>query len=233
MNEKLTCEERIDAQMESTIEEVTRRLKLYKGELKKPVEDQYRLIVDCDERGEVAVSVYAIDEEGEDEKEPIWRLPKMSWDEAENYDGSDLFDPTDTYDVLQYLIGNNFVEKNSTLLEAGDEVEMEAVDEEQEGSLSEYGLCFDYVAPGTFEDQEDGYFRWQLSWGGPSDEFRFYASQTRNGWEAFKVEYWFMDWYDGARRTLYSDDKATLLEVFQMFDDLGATEVEYERSLEE
>ena len=41
------------------------------------------------------------------------------------------------------------------------------------GSLADYGLCFDYVAPETFGDQSQAYFRYQLSWGGPSDEFRF------------------------------------------------------------
>lgn len=56
------------------------------------------------------------------------------------------------------------------------------------------GLCFDYVEPNTFDDQEQGYHRWQLSWGGPSDEFRLLPSG--------KVEYWFMDWYDGAKRII-------------------------------
>lgn len=27
------------------------------------------------------------------------------------------------------------------------------------GSLAEYSLCFDYVAPGTFDDQAEAYFR--------------------------------------------------------------------------
>ena len=31
-------------------------------------------------------------------------------------------------------------------------------------------LSFDYVAPHTFNDQPEGYWRWQFSWGGPSDE---------------------------------------------------------------
>ena len=33
-------------------------------------------------------------------------------------------------------------------------------------------LCFDYVKPHSFKDQVEGYWRMQLSWGGPSDELR-------------------------------------------------------------
>jgi len=33
------------------------------------------------------------------------------------------------------------------------------------GTMAGYGLCFDYIAPGTFDDQAEGYFRYQLSCG--------------------------------------------------------------------
>jgi len=58
------------------------------------------------------------------------------------------------------------------------------------GKLDEYGLCFDYVDAGTFENQKRGYKRWQLSWGGPSEEFRIYEDGS--------MEFWYMDWFDGA-----------------------------------
>ena len=32
-------------------------------------------------------------------------------------------------------------------------------DVEDLGNIYEYGLCFDYVAPDTFGDQSEGYFR--------------------------------------------------------------------------
>lgn len=67
--------------------------------------------------------------------------------------------------------------------------------EEAETELNEYGLCFDYVEPNTFEDQERGYLRWQLSWGGPSDEFRFFIDEQGGNTD---IEYCFMDWFDGA-----------------------------------
>lgn len=62
--------------------------------------------------------------------------------------------------------------------------------EEYEDERYDYGLSFDYVAAHTFDDQPEGYWRYQLSWGGPSDELRFY----RDG----SAQYWFMDWFDGA-----------------------------------
>jgi hypothetical protein len=46
--------------------------------------------------------------------------------------------------------------------------------EETLEEYSNYGLSLDFVEPFTFDDQEEGYLRYQLSWGGPSDELRFY-----------------------------------------------------------
>ena len=57
-------------------------------------------------------------------------------------------------------------------------------------------LCFDYVEPHTFNDQPEGYWRWQFSWGGPSDELRGFVNEHG---ELHRVEYWFMDWMDGAK----------------------------------
>jgi hypothetical protein len=61
------------------------------------------------------------------------------------------------------------------------------------------GLCFDYVDPNTFTNQKEGYWRWQLSWGGPGDEFRIYVNPDKS---VHRIEYWYMDWYDGAKVTL-------------------------------
>jgi hypothetical protein len=58
------------------------------------------------------------------------------------------------------------------------------------------GLGFDYVEPHTFTDQLEGYWRWQFSWGGPSDELRAYVNEHK---EIHRLEYWFMDWMDGAK----------------------------------
>ena len=61
------------------------------------------------------------------------------------------------------------------------------------------GLGFDYVEPHTFEHQLEGYWRWQFSWGGPSDELRAYINKDNS---IHRLEYWFMDWMDGAKLEL-------------------------------
>ena len=61
------------------------------------------------------------------------------------------------------------------------------------------GLSFDYVEPHTFTDQLEGYWRWQFSWGGPSDELRAFVNENK---EIHRLEYWFMDWMDGAKLAL-------------------------------
>jgi len=60
-------------------------------------------------------------------------------------------------------------------------------------------LGFDYVEPHTFTDQLEGYWRWQFSWGGPSDELRAFVNENK---EIHRLEYWFMDWMDGAKLEL-------------------------------
>jgi len=76
-------------------------------------------------------------------------------------------------------------------------------------------LSWDYVEPGTFEDQEEGYYRLQLSWGGPSDEFRIYT--IADTLEIDVIEYWYMDWFDGASINVMPDTLSW--DVCQMFLD--------------
>lgn len=83
---------------------------------------------------------------------------------------------------------------------------------EHETNLYEYGLEFSWVAPGTFTDQEHGYWRYLISYGGPSDEFRIYAPNKQE--LPWKIEYWFLDWFDGAHIVLANDDLAFMRELF-------------------
>lgn len=101
------------------------------------------------------------------------------------------------------------------------------------GNFNEHGLSFDYVAPGTFKGQRRGYFRYQISWGGPSDEFRFYAEGRGYHWSLDRIEYVFLNWYDGAKRTLTGDNLALLTEIFNDFADCGSCEVEFARANDE
>ena len=75
---------------------------------------------------------------------------------------------------------------------------MNAEDEETQEEFYNYGLCVDMVSVGTFRDQNEPYLRYQISYGGPSEELRFYQNGT--------VEFWFLDWYDGAHKIITSLD---------------------------
>lgn len=71
---------------------------------------------------------------------------------------------------------------------------------EETGPLSEYGLSFDYVELGTWDDQDEDYYRYQFSWGGPSDELRIY--------EDGRIEYVFLDWFCGVGFDVSDEDWA-------------------------
>ena len=89
------------------------------------------------------------------------------------------------------------------------------------GKFNEYGLGFDYVEAETFDDQLEGYFRYQLSYGGPSDEFRVYAKYdyTSHSISIYRVEYWFLDWFDGANREVTNNE--LMNEIWDYFIDIG------------
>ena len=73
--------------------------------------------------------------------------------------------------------------------------------------VNQSGLCFDRVEAGTFKDQRAAYWRWQLSWGGPSEEFRLFD----NG----DLEYWYMDWFDGACVKVQDEIFENIMENFK------------------
>jgi hypothetical protein len=98
------------------------------------------------------------------------------------------------------------------------------------GTLSEYGLGFDYVAPGTFTDQKEGYWRYQISWGGPSDEFRFYAGGCGEQ-QPHRISYAFLDWFDGHEQALAGDDLEVIHQLWTFFRDTGVTEAEYRKAM--
>ena len=96
-----------------------------------------------------------------------------------------------------------------------------AGNESDDERLHEYGLSFDYVPPETFDGQREAYFRYQLSWGGPSDEFRFFVNPDLS---LHRTEYWFLDWFDGAHRVLSGEDEALLRDLWEWFRECGAAE---------
>lgn len=71
--------------------------------------------------------------------------------------------------------------------------------------IAEYGLSIDRVEAGTFEGQRAPYTRYQISFGGPSEEYRVYD----NG----DVEFWFKDWFDGASVPVTGNDADLIREI--------------------
>jgi len=83
--------------------------------------------------------------------------------------------------------------------------------------IYDYGLSFDYVEYNK-ETKYGNFFRWQLSWGGPSDELQFYVTDSN---QLERVEYRFMDWGDGAGMDLVGDDLALVSEIYDWFLESG------------
>jgi hypothetical protein len=72
----------------------------------------------------------------------------------------------------------------------------------------EYGLSVDYVPhDGEFNDGA-GYHSYQISYGGPSEEFRFYCDPSRH---CYRVEFWYLDWFDGACINVTNDSRVQML----------------------
>ena len=95
------------------------------------------------------------------------------------------------------------IKKEPTCAELVDE---QWKDRQEDLKNPEYeALGFDYVAPHTWDDQPEGYWRWQFSWGGPSDELRGYVNEHG---ELHRLEYWYLDWGDGAHVLVAQDAAA-------------------------
>ena len=78
----------------------------------------------------------------------------------------------------------------------GEAIALVAVDKHKGNYFHEYEDLFDYVNQTALswdyveaDGKQSGYYRLQFSWGGPSDECRIYSNL---------IEYWYMDWFDGA-----------------------------------
>jgi len=106
-----------------------------------------------------------------------------------------------------------FKEKFENVFGCRIEDEADLEDKQQQAS-AEYGLCFDYVD--GEEDGTENYYRYQLCWGGPSAEFRFYVIDEHTP-TVNKIDFVFLDWFDGATRTLSGEDYDLLYQVFETF----------------
>jgi len=95
------------------------------------------------------------------------------------------------------------------------------------GNVDEYGLCFDYIPAETYKNQDEGYFSWQLSWGGPSDEFRIFVDASLH---CHRIEYWFLDWFDGAHIVLTGKDRKLVDYFVDRFRELDVMTSAIERA---
>lgn len=76
----------------------------------------------------------------------------------------------------------------------------------------EYGLSFDFIEANTFDDQPKSFYCYQLCWGGPSAEFRFYHDNT--------VEFVYLDWFVGIGFGVTGKPEVEWLH--QLFTELGS-----------
>ncbi len=105
----------------------------------------------------------------------------------------------------------------------GEQIAMKVIDKHKGDYFNEYedlfdyannnALSWDYVEAGTFNSKEAGYYRLQLSWGGPSDEFRIYTAQNDHSVDV--IEYHYIDWFDGA--SINVPQNSISWDVCQMF----------------
>ena len=110
-----------------------------------------------------------------------------------------------------YKSAREFFEEYQDATE-GEQIALEVLDKKRGDYFHEYDDIFDYVNQTALswdyvegEGREAGYYRLQLSWGGPSDEFRIYINQDK---EIDIIEYWYMDWFDGAHVLVPKDSES-------------------------
>jgi len=122
-------------------------------------------------------------------------------------------DQVETEDLRQRLVEQGY--------EFNDPVDRETLIDTCYERQSEYGLCFDYASRTL--GNKGGYYRYQLSWGGPQEEFRFFVDP-----DGFlrRVEFWYLDWGTGERIVLKDKEFALLKGVFEFFQEIGMTHIE-------
>ena len=71
--------------------------------------------------------------------------------------------------------------------------------------VNQTALSFDKVHKNSKENIDRSYYRLQISWGGPSTEFRAFLNADH---DIDYIEYWYLDWFDGASINLPRDSKS-------------------------
>lgn len=98
--------------------------------------------------------------------------------------------------------------------------------------FNEYGLAFDYVTPGTFKDQQRGYWRFQISYGGPSEEIRYWGDCIDDyRCTCDRAEFWLLDWWDGASVDVTRDEVARW--AWEQFVETGTASHQYREAMKD
>ena len=97
---------------------------------------------------------------------------------------------------------------------------------EELGNVFDYGLEFTYIRGNR---DHYGYWCFLISWGGPSEEFRFYADRE---YRVYKIEFAFMDWFDCHSRKLYGNDHKVLEEFWELLVDIESARIAYEKEMD-
>ncbi len=113
--------------------------------------------------------------------------------------------------------------------EGADEKAKKEWEKAQLGPFNEYGLCCDYVAPGTFKADYEGYFRYQIAYGGPTEEFRFYYSTGGN--KPYRIEFVYLNWGTGIGLDVTGEEWAQWL--WDQFYDTETIKTEEEKATKE
>ena len=82
------------------------------------------------------------------------------------------------------------------------------------GCFEYYHLEFVYVEPMTYDKQPFGYWRYLISTGGPHDEIRYITGSDGN---VVEMQYWFLDWFDGACIVLEGEYERIAQRIYDYF----------------
>ena len=155
----------------------------------------------------------------EAEKHAVSRLGDLAVYLGLDTDIDTVYDHVESDDVKKEILEAMHEARADRSADISDLANYDNIREYLDEAFNEYGLCFDYVELGTFGDQENDYFRYQLSYGGPSEEIRFYDNGA--------VEFVFLDWFVGCGYNLNNHPTGKALR--QYFNELGMLDFQAER----
>jgi len=95
------------------------------------------------------------------------------------------------------------------------------------GTLTEYGLDFDYVPASVAGDNAQGYWRYLLSCGGPREEFRFYALRDMS---LTSINFVFLDRPNKVIIKLHGKKYRLLKDMWQFFCDTGIADAAFTKA---